>query len=53
MGAITPHSIMETLEKKTISYNLEKDLRPITMVGPELRHSCSAPWRCRPPSRAD
>jgi tripartite-type tricarboxylate transporter receptor subunit TctC len=33
MGAVTSHSIMQTLEKKTISYNLEKDFAPITMVG--------------------
>lgn len=33
MGALTSHSIMATLEKKTIKYDLEKDFTPITMVG--------------------
>lgn len=33
MGALTTHSIMQTLEKKTITYNLERDFTPITMVG--------------------
>jgi len=33
MGALTSHSIMATLEKKTIKYDLEKDFAPITMVG--------------------
>jgi tripartite-type tricarboxylate transporter receptor subunit TctC len=33
MGALTSHSIMQTLEKKTITYDLEKDFSPITMVG--------------------
>jgi tripartite-type tricarboxylate transporter receptor subunit TctC len=33
MGALTSHSIMQTLEKKTIKYDLEKDFVPITMVG--------------------
>ncbi|APV48652.1 MFS transporter [Betaproteobacteria bacterium GR16-43] len=33
MGAMTSHSIMVTLEKDTIRYNLEKDLVPISMAG--------------------
>jgi tripartite-type tricarboxylate transporter receptor subunit TctC len=33
MGALTSHSIMQTLERKTLPYNLEKDFAPITMVG--------------------
>ena len=33
MGALTSHSIIQTLESKTISYSLEKDFAPITMVG--------------------
>ncbi len=33
MGALTSHSIIQTLESKTINYNLEKDFAPITMVG--------------------
>jgi tripartite-type tricarboxylate transporter receptor subunit TctC len=33
MGAITSHSIMATLEKGTIQYNLEKDLVPVAVVG--------------------
>lgn len=32
MGAITSHSIMATLEKKTISYKLMEDLTPIATV---------------------
>ena len=33
MGALTSHSIMQTLESKTLNYNLEKDFAPISMVG--------------------
>ena len=33
MGALTSHSIMATLEKDTIRYNLEKDLVPVAVVG--------------------
>ncbi|HET7731791.1 MAG TPA: tripartite tricarboxylate transporter substrate binding protein, partial [Usitatibacter sp.] len=33
MGALTSHSIMATLEKDTIRYNLEKDLVPVAIVG--------------------
>lgn len=33
MGALTSHSIMQTLESKTLNYSLEKDFAPITMVG--------------------
>ena len=33
MAALTSHSIIQTLESKTINYNLEKDFAPITMVG--------------------
>jgi tripartite-type tricarboxylate transporter receptor subunit TctC len=33
MGALTSHSIMATLEKDTIRYNLEKDLTPVAVVG--------------------
>jgi tripartite-type tricarboxylate transporter receptor subunit TctC len=33
MGALTSHSIMQTLERKSLGYNLEKDFAPITMVG--------------------
>nr|WP_229452250.1 tripartite tricarboxylate transporter substrate binding protein [Massilia niastensis] len=33
MAAVTSHSIMQTLERKTITYNLEKDFAPITMAG--------------------
>lgn len=33
MGALTSHSIIQTLESKTINYSLEKDFAPITMVG--------------------
>jgi len=32
MGAITSHSIMATLEKGTIRYDLEKDLIPVAVV---------------------
>ena len=33
MGAVTSHSINQTLEKATIRYNFEKDLVPIAIVG--------------------
>jgi tripartite-type tricarboxylate transporter receptor subunit TctC len=33
MGALTSHSIMATLEKDTIRYNLEKELTPVAVVG--------------------
>ena len=33
MGALTSHSIMATLEKDTIRYNLEQDLAPVAVVG--------------------
>ncbi len=33
VGALTSHSIMATLEKDTIRYNLERDLVPIAVVG--------------------
>ena len=33
MGALTSHSIIQTLESKSINYSLEKDFAPITMVG--------------------
>jgi len=33
MGALTSHSIMATLEKDSIRYNLEKDLIPVAVVG--------------------
>lgn len=33
MGALTSHSIMATLEKATITYNLEKDFAPVSIVG--------------------
>lgn len=33
MGALTSHSIMQTLESKTLNYSLEKDFAPIAMVG--------------------
>lgn len=33
MAAVTSHSIIQTLERKTINYNLEKDFAPITMAG--------------------
>jgi tripartite-type tricarboxylate transporter receptor subunit TctC len=33
MGALTSHSIMATLEKDTIRYNLERDLVPVAIVG--------------------
>ena len=33
MGALTSHSIMATLEKDTIRYNLEQDLVPVAVVG--------------------
>ena len=33
MGALTSHSIMATLEKDTIRYNLERDLVPVAVVG--------------------
>jgi tripartite-type tricarboxylate transporter receptor subunit TctC len=33
MGALTSHSIIQTLESKTINYSLEKDFAPISMVG--------------------
>jgi tripartite-type tricarboxylate transporter receptor subunit TctC len=33
MGALTSHSIMATLEKDSIRYNLEKDLVPVAVVG--------------------
>ncbi|QJR13776.1 Bug family tripartite tricarboxylate transporter substrate binding protein [Usitatibacter palustris] len=33
MGAMTSHSIMATLEKDSIRYNLEKDLMPVSMAG--------------------
>jgi tripartite-type tricarboxylate transporter receptor subunit TctC len=32
MGAITSHSIMSTLEKKTISYDLMRDLTPVATI---------------------
>ncbi|OZI20294.1 MFS transporter [Bordetella genomosp. 9] len=32
MGAITSHSIMATLEKKTISYDLTRDLTPVATI---------------------
>ncbi|ARP89441.1 MFS transporter [Bordetella genomosp. 9] len=32
MGAITSHSIMATLEKKTISYDLMRDLTPVATI---------------------
>jgi tripartite-type tricarboxylate transporter receptor subunit TctC len=33
MGALTSHSIMATLEKDTIRYDLGKDLAPVAVVG--------------------
>jgi tripartite-type tricarboxylate transporter receptor subunit TctC len=33
MAAVTSHSIIQTLEHKTINYSLEKDFAPITMAG--------------------
>ena len=33
MGALTSHSIMATLEKDSIRYNLERDLVPVAIVG--------------------
>jgi tripartite-type tricarboxylate transporter receptor subunit TctC len=33
MAAVTSHSIIQTLERKTINYSLEKDFAPITMAG--------------------
>jgi len=33
MGALTSHSVMATLEKDTIQYNLTKDLTPAGIVG--------------------
>jgi tripartite-type tricarboxylate transporter receptor subunit TctC len=33
MGALTSHSIMATLEKDSIRYNLERDLVPVAVVG--------------------
>jgi tripartite-type tricarboxylate transporter receptor subunit TctC len=33
MGALTSHSIIQTLESKAINYSLEKDFAPISMVG--------------------
>jgi tripartite-type tricarboxylate transporter receptor subunit TctC len=33
MAALTSHSIMATLEKGAIRYNLEKDLTPVAVVG--------------------
>ena len=33
LGALTSHSIMATLEKDTIRYNLERDLVPVAVVG--------------------
>lgn len=33
MGALTSHSIMATLEKDTIRYDLSKDLTPVAVVG--------------------
>ncbi len=33
MGALTSHSIMATLEKGSIRYDLEKDLTPVAVVG--------------------
>ena len=33
MAAVTSHSIIQTLERKTINYNLEKDFAPVTMAG--------------------
>jgi tripartite-type tricarboxylate transporter receptor subunit TctC len=33
MAAVTSHSIIQTLERKIINYNLEKDFAPITMAG--------------------
>ena len=33
MAALTSHSIMATLEKDTLRYNLEKDLVPVAVVG--------------------
>ena len=32
MGALTSHSIMQTLERKSLGYNLEKDFAPISSV---------------------
>jgi len=63
MGALTSHSIMQTLESKTLNYNLEKDFARISLVGavplgfgvkpsrPVTPPSCgaSAPW---PPIRS-
>ena len=33
MGALTSHSIIATLEKDTVTYNLEKDFIPISIAG--------------------
>lgn len=33
MGALTSHSIMATLEKKTLRYSLQNDLTPVGLVG--------------------
>lgn len=33
MGALTSHSVMATLEKDTIQYDLRKDLTPVGVVG--------------------
>ena len=33
MGALTSHSVMATLEKDTIQYDLRKDLTPVGIVG--------------------
>ena len=33
MGALTSHSVMATLEKDRINYDLQKDLRPVGVVG--------------------
>ena len=33
MGALTSHSIMATLERDSIRYNLERDLVPVAIVG--------------------
>jgi tripartite-type tricarboxylate transporter receptor subunit TctC len=33
MGALTSHTIMATLEKDSIRYNIEKDLVPVAIVG--------------------
>src|SRR5207344_233874 len=33
MGALTPHSIIATLERDSVQYNLERDFAPISIVG--------------------